>query len=63
MRCALRPCALCRLMNVWQRCTDFGLVLALQDALGTKVKIRLRGGRAKEEGRVEVKIGENSRWP
>ena len=40
----------------------FDLFWPLKDALGTKVKIRLRGGRAKEEGRVEVKIGENSRW-
>lgn len=30
-----------------------------QDVVGSKSKIRLRGGRSKEEGRVEVKIGKS----
>ena len=31
----------------------------MQDVIGSKAKIRLRGGRAKEEGRVEVKMGDS----
>ncbi len=38
----------------------FILCMFTKDSLGEKVKIRLRGGRTKEEGRVEVKIGDNS---
>lgn len=35
--------------------------LVQQDVIGSKAKIRLRGGRSKEEGRVEVKIDSNSK--
>lgn len=45
----------------WLHETATGWTLLSKDTIGSKVKIRLRGGRAKEEGRVEVKIGDNSK--
>nr|CAH0101414.1 unnamed protein product [Daphnia galeata] len=39
---------------------DMAPAMRIKDVLGSKGKIRLRGGRSKEEGRVEVKIGNNA---
>ncbi|XP_046635916.1 lysyl oxidase homolog 2-like isoform X2 [Daphnia pulicaria] len=39
---------------------DMAPAMRIKDIIGSKGKIRLRGGRSKEEGRVEVKIGNNA---
>ena len=35
--------------------------LVFKEVLGTHGQIRIRGGRTSEEGRVEIKIGENGK--